>query len=105
MRTPNERTMIKAAVVCLTLVAVGGCSDLGLSGSQDVFAAGASYKIETILGSLIDFRVIEAPDDRGWVLVEILSAPSDFPDFQEGEVLLNTSSALFAKRIDSESVE
>ena len=101
MRTPNGSTMIRATVVCLILFAVGACSDLDLGGGQDVFETGNSYKFLS-LGGDIDARIIKAPDDSGWALVEILDGLSEFED---GEVLLNTSNVLFAKRIDSEPAE
>lgn len=101
MRTPNRRTMIKAAAVCLALLAVGACGDLDLGGGRDVFEAGNTYKFLSLAGD-IEARVIEAPDESGWALVKVLDGLSEFED---GEVLLNTSNVLFAKRIDSEPVE
>ena len=101
MSTPNERTMIKAAVVCLTLVAVGACSDLDLGGGQEVFQVGNTYYFG-FLGGEGDVRIIEGPDERGWALVEVVDG---FSDIAEGEVLLNTSTAIVAWRIDSEPVE
>ena len=101
MRTPKGRTMMKAAVGCLALLAVGACSELDLSGSQDLFQVGSTYHFLTFYGDG-NVRIIEAPDEHGWALVEIVEG---FSGVAEGEVLLNTSDALFAKRVESELVE